>query len=60
VTARDDLDRLASALVEDILETSDEDILAEVEEDYTDPEAHMAEMRALLERVCIAADEASA
>ncbi len=40
------LDRLTAALVEDILETPDEEILAEMREDGIDPEQNAAEMRA--------------
>jgi hypothetical protein len=47
---RDALDRLADALVDDILDTPDEDILAEITEDYGDPEALAGDMRALFER----------
>lgn len=47
---RDALDRLADAFVEDILSASDEDILAEIAEDYRDPKELGEEMRALFER----------
>jgi hypothetical protein len=43
--------RLADFLVEDILEASDEDILAEAVADGEDPEAIAAAMRALFEKV---------
>lgn len=46
----DALDRLANALVDDILNTTDDDILAEVTEDNGDPEKIAEEMRALFER----------
>jgi hypothetical protein len=41
------LDRLADALAEDILNASDQDILAEVKEDGEDPAAIAAEVQAL-------------
>ena len=50
---RDALDRLADAFVEDILSASDEDILAEIAEDYGDPERLSEEMRALFERTIL-------
>lgn len=56
-TARSALDRLADALVEDILNTSDEDILAEFQESHGDPERHAADMRALFEKSLIAANK---
>jgi hypothetical protein len=56
-TARAALDRLANALVEDILCASDEDILAEFQEDHGDPERHAAGMCALFERNLIAANK---
>lgn len=46
---RDALDRLADALVEDILDASDQDILAETNEDNGDPAAVAAGVRALFE-----------
>jgi hypothetical protein len=46
---RDALDRLADALVDDILNSSDEDILAEITEDHGDAARLAAEMRALFE-----------
>lgn len=49
-SARKALDNLADALVEDILNASDEEILEEFREDHGDPERHAAEMRALFER----------
>ena len=48
--ARDALDRLADAFVEDILGLSDEEILAEMREDNRDPEKLADEMRTLFER----------
>ena len=47
---RDALDRLADALVEDILDASDQAILAEAGEDDDDPRAIAAGARALFER----------
>lgn len=44
------LDRLADALVDDILNTSPEEILAEFEEDHGGAERHVTEMRALIEK----------
>ncbi len=44
------LDHLANALVDDILNTPDEDILAEVVEDNGAPEKIAEKMRALFER----------
>lgn len=44
------LDRLADALVEDILDASDQDILAETKEDTSDPAAVAAGVRALFEK----------
>jgi hypothetical protein len=51
------LDRLADALVEDILRTSDEEILAEFQESEGDPDRHAIEMRNLFERSIIAANK---
>lgn len=47
---REALDRLADALVDDILNASDEEILEEFREDGGDPEQHAAEMLALFEK----------
>lgn len=44
---REALDRLADALVEDILSASDEDILAEFRETHGDPDRNAAELRDL-------------
>ncbi len=52
------LDRLADALVDDILNASDEDILAEITEEYGDPARIAAEMRALFERTVLEAGKA--
>ncbi len=51
------LDRLADALVDDILSTSDDDILAEFRESHGDPEQHAAEMRALFDKAVVAANK---
>jgi hypothetical protein len=56
-TARAALDRLADALVVDILSASDEAILAEFTESGGDPERHAADMRALFERALIVANK---
>ena len=45
-----ELDRPAGALAEDILNASDQDILAEVKEDGEDPAVIAAEMRAVFDR----------
>ena len=42
---------ITDALVEDILDTSDKDILAEIAEDHGDPDKLAADMRARFERV---------
>lgn len=49
--------RLADALVEDILSTPDEDILAEFQETGGDPEFNAAEMRDLFERGMLIANK---
>lgn len=51
------LDRLADSLVDDILNTSDEDILAEFREAGGDADRHAAEMRALFETSMIAVNK---
>lgn len=51
------LDRLADLLVEDILGTTDEDILAEFRETDGDPERHAGDMRARFETSLIAANK---
>lgn len=56
-TARSALDRLADALVEDILNTSDEDILAEFQESQGDPERNAVDMRSRFEKCLIAANK---
>ncbi len=55
--AHDALNRLADALVDDILSASDEDILAEFRATGGDPDRHAAEMRALFERSVVAANK---
>lgn len=52
------LGRLADSLAEDILNMSDEDILAEFREDGGDPEQHAASMRAMFENSLLAANKA--
>ena len=52
---RDALTRLADAFVEDILNASDEDILAEAREDDADPSAAAAQVKGLFERAMAAA-----
>ena len=47
---RESLDRLANALVDDILEISDEELLAEVLDDGDDPDEIAEDVRALFER----------
>ena len=51
LTARQQLDNLEAALVEDILATPDEEFLAEVREDGGDPEAMAAQCREIFEKV---------
>jgi hypothetical protein len=48
------LERLNDALVEDILDMSDEDVLAEAKQDGTDPEAVAAAMAALFAKTVTA------
>lgn len=54
---RDALDRLADALVDDILNTSDEAILAEFRESYGDPEQHTARWRERFEMSVMTANK---
>jgi hypothetical protein len=56
-TERDALDRLVDALVDDILNTSDEDILAEFRDAGGDPERFATSMRASFENILIAANK---
>jgi hypothetical protein len=51
------LTRLADALADDILNASDEEILAEFRENYGDPNRHAIDMRALFEKTVIAANK---
>jgi hypothetical protein len=51
------LDRLADALVEDILNTPDDEILAEFRGDGGDPESHARNMAALFERTLVKANK---
>lgn len=51
------LDRLADVLVDDILNASDEDILAEFREAFGDPNQNAAEMRALFEKSVLASNK---
>ena len=55
--AHDALNRLADALVDDILCTSDADILAEFRAAGGDPDRHAVDMRALFERSVVAANK---
>lgn len=50
---REELDRLADFLIEDVLETSDDDVLAEVREDGLDPQIEAASVRALFEQAVL-------
>lgn len=56
-SAREALDRLADAFVEDILNMSDEDILAEFREDHGDPDQHEKELRELFEESVMIANK---
>lgn len=47
------LDRLADALIEDILQIPDEEILAEFTESHGDPAKNAIDMRALFEKVVL-------
>lgn len=51
------LDRLAEALVEDILDTSDEEILAEFRQLHGDPDQNASAMREAFERTLIATNK---
>ena len=52
------IDRLANLLVEDILDASDEEILAEVREAGGDPDRDAVAMRALFERSIVVSNKA--
>jgi len=54
---RDALDRLAAALVQDTIEASDADILAEFREATGDPEQFAATMRDLFEKAALRANK---
>ncbi len=56
--AKTQLDRLADALVDDIMNASDEDILAETAEDGEDPKAVAAHMRGVIDRAMLDAGKA--
>ena len=51
------LNRLADAFVDDILQASDEEILAEFTESHGDPAKNAADMRALFERTVLATNK---
>jgi hypothetical protein len=59
-SARVALDRLADAFVEDILNMSDEEILAEFQEDHGDPDQHEKELRDLFEKAVAIANKRGA
>ncbi|MFN5998807.1 MAG: hypothetical protein ACK47C_12415 [Paracoccaceae bacterium] len=52
------IDRLADEFVEDILNLSDDEVLAEFREDGGDPERHAAEMRSMFENRLLVANKA--
>jgi hypothetical protein len=54
---REALDRLADALVDDILNASDEDILTEFQESYGDPGRNAEEMQAIFEKSILTANK---
>src|SRR5689334_7820730 len=54
---REALDRLSHALIDDILNTSDEEVLAEFRESGGDSSQHADEMRALLEQSILTANK---
>lgn len=56
-SAREALDRLADAFVEDLLRMSDEEILAEFREDHGDPDQHEKELRDLFEESVMIANK---
>jgi predicted DsbA family dithiol-disulfide isomerase len=47
------LDRLQDAIVEDIINTSDEDILAEVAEEYGDPLKIARDMQVIIDQAIV-------
>jgi hypothetical protein len=51
------LNRLADAFVDDILQASDEEILAEFTESHGDPAKNAADMRTLFERTVLATNK---
>ena len=55
---RNALDRLADALVDDILSASDEEILAEAQEDGIDPTKLVGQLREVFERAATEAGKA--
>ncbi len=55
--ARDALDRLADALVDDVLNASDQEMLAEFRETGGDPDKLAGDMRARFERSVLAANK---
>ncbi len=55
--ARDALDRLAAALVDDMLGASDQEILAEFRETSGDPDKLAGDMRALFDRSVLASNK---
>ncbi len=54
-SAREDLNRLADALVEDILSTPDDELLAEFREEGQDPQRNAAALRSLFRQSLLAA-----
>lgn len=54
---RDALDQLVDFLVEDVLEASDEDVLAEAKEAGLDPESNAVRLRTLFERTVLEANK---
>jgi hypothetical protein len=55
--AQEALHRLRQAMVEDIMEASDEEILAQFAEDVGSPEENAARMRALFEKAVLRANK---
>lgn len=54
---REELDRLVDFLVEDALNASDEDVLAEARDEGVEPESDAARLRALFERTVLEANK---